>query len=93
MNGDIYAGRRDAPIPWPSRSTDLTPLGFFLGQKEIQNLMHLRKGVTIVIKKCIGRVTPEMYSTCEVKTSIIFKSVTARQRTNGAHIEQRRIVF
>lgn len=60
---------------------------FFLGQKEIQNLMHLRKGVTIVIKKCIGTVTPEMYSTCEVKTSIIFKSITARQRTNGALIE------
>lgn len=82
----IYAGRRDAPIPWPSRSPDLTPLDFFSGTERNSKFDAFAEGCYDSHQK-VHPVTPKMYSTCEVKTSIIFMSATARQRTNGAHIE------
>lgn len=82
----IYAGRRDAPIPWPSRSPDLTPLDFFPGAERNSKFDAFAEGCSDSHQK-VHTVTPEMYSTCEVKTSIICMSATARQRTNGAHIE------
>lgn len=74
-------------FPSLSRSPDLTPLDFFSGAERNSKFDAFAEGCYDSHKKCIGTVTPEMYSTCKVKNSIIFMSATARQRTNRAHIE------
>lgn len=67
----IYAERRDAPIPWPY------PFGLLSGAGRNSKFDAFAEGCCDSHQK-EHTVTREMYITCEVKTSIIFMSATAR---------------
>lgn len=79
---------RGAPIAWPPRSPDLTPLDFFLWgyvknivyAEKIRDLPHLRARIFA----SIATVTPEMLHNTWREVEYRFDICRA---TNGAHIE------
>ena len=79
---------REAPILWPPRSPDLTPMDFFLWgyvknivyAEKIRDLVHLRERITAALTT----VTPEMIQRTWSEIDYRFDICRA---TNGAHIE------
>lgn len=79
---------RDAPIPWPPRSPDITPLDFFFWgyiknvvySEKVRDLVHLRERIS----DAIATVTPDMIQRTWQEIDYRFDVCRA---TNGAHIE------
>jgi len=84
---DVWIGR-GGPISWPPRSSDLSPLDFFLWgciknivyAEKIRNIQHLQERITSAIET----VTRDMIQKTWQKTEF---RLDVSRATNGAHIE------
>jgi len=84
---DAWIGR-GGPIPWPSRSPDLSPLDFFLwgyiknivyGEK-IRNIQHLQERNTSVFETVTRDMIQKTWQETEFRLDV-------SRATNVAHIE------
>ena len=84
---DVWMGR-GGPIPWPPRSTDLSPLDFFLWgyitnivyAEKIRNIQHLQERITPAIETVTRDMIQKTWQEIEFRLDVC-------RATIGAHIE------